>query len=75
MSERIQTCRCGKTFVQRAHHRTGKPNPITTYEVPNGNVAVNDDGTYRIIGRGEDYVGPRYVSHFVDCPFAGSFHR
>lgn len=75
MSDRVQTCRCGRTFVQRKHERTGKPNPITTYEHPTGNVRINPDGTYGIVKKGEACDGPRHISHFVDCPEAGSFHR
>ena len=75
MADRIQTCRCGKTFVQRPHHVTGKPNPITTYEVDGGNVAVNPDGSYRIIKKGEVYDGPRHISHFADCPESKGFRR
>lgn len=75
MSEQIQVCRCGAPFVMRSHHRTGRPNPITAYEVPNGNVVILPDGRYRIIGRDEHYEGPRYVSHFVDCPHAASFKQ
>lgn len=73
MSLQTQVCRCGKSFVQRPHHKTGKLNPITSYEVPNGNVAILDDGTYRIIGKTEQFDGPRYLSHFADCPYSAQF--
>lgn len=71
----VRTCACGKTFVMRRHERTGTPNPITTYEVDNGNVAINENGTYRIIGKAEEFDGPRHVSHFVDCPVADRFGK
>ena len=70
-----QTCPCGKTFVMRPHERTRTPNPITTYEVANGNIAVNHDGSYRVIGKSEEYGGERTTSHFVDCPLAGRFGK
>lgn len=68
-------CACGKTFVMRPHERTRAPNPITTYEVVNGNVAINPDGSYRIVPKSENYDGPRHVSHFTDCPLADRFGR
>lgn len=73
--EDVRTCACGKTFVMRKHERTGTPNPISTYEVENGNVSINKDGTYRIIGKAEEYDGARFVSHFVDCELKDLFGR
>lgn len=71
----VRTCACGKTFVMRLNVRTKRYNPISTYEVLNGNIAINEDGTYRLIGKGEDYTGPRFVSHFSDCPLADRFGK
>lgn len=75
MTEEERCSACGATFVMRPHHRTGKLAPITTYEVENGNVFVSVDGTYGIIGKDQPYDGPRYVSHFADCPEVERFVR
>lgn len=72
---RIEVCQCGVEFVQRKHHETGKLNPICREPVENGNVAVLPDGRYRIIKKGEEYEGPRFVSHFSNCQYAKSFKR
>jgi hypothetical protein len=33
-----------------------------------GNCAVNDDGTYRVVPKGELFDGQRWLNHFSDCP-------
>lgn len=38
-----------------------------------GNIGVNPDGTYFVIGAFQNYVGPRYLNHFTDCPNARSY--
>ena len=64
---------CKAEFVFYPHERTGRPAPLI--ESPNGNIAVNDGGTYRIIKKGESFDGQRYLNHFSDCPAASTFHR
>jgi hypothetical protein len=64
---------CGKAFVFFPHERTGKLAPMIPAD--DGNCAVNDDGTYRIVKKGEVVDGRRYLNHFVDCPEAPRFHR
>lgn len=71
----IQTCRCGTQFVQRPHHETGKLNPICADPDPEGNIALLDDGRYRIIKKFETYQGLRFKSHFANCPYGKSFKR
>jgi hypothetical protein len=68
MPNRVRTCECGRTYVLRKHYRTRKLEPITTYPVERGTVDVLDDGTFRVIGRSESFVGPRYINHGLDCP-------
>lgn len=70
---KVRTCGCGRTFAMRKHERTGKAAPITTYEAENGNIHVNPNGTYRVIGTKEEYSGTRYLNHFTDCPIREAF--
>lgn len=72
-TERVRTCGCGQTFVMRRHERTNRLAPITTYADDKGNVRVNPDGTYGVVGIGEAYAGPRYLNHFADCPIREAF--
>jgi hypothetical protein len=75
MADRIQTCSCGARIVFRFNAKSGKPSPILADPTPDGNVAINPDGRFRILGKGEVYDGPRYKSHFADCPSAPAFRR
>lgn len=72
---RIVTCDCGTQFIFRDHITSGRRGPINVKEDPNGNIAILDDGRYRIILAGEDYDGPRYLNHFSDCTLAGNRRR
>ena len=71
--ERVKTCGCGKTFVMRRHERTGKAAPITTYAVADGNIRINPNGTYGVIGSKDAHDGERFLNHFSDCPLAEAF--
>lgn len=75
MSGRVHVCECGVSFVFRRHESGKKSAPITTIASDDGNIAVNDDGRYRIIKNSEGYDGPRYLSHFVNCPQSQQFRR
>lgn len=72
MTEQPNTCRCGKEFVFRRHETSAKSAPIETEPSENGNVEILASGRYRITKGGE---GPRYLSHFVHCPFAKGFRQ
>jgi hypothetical protein len=74
----VTTCRaCNARIVFRPHHTTGKVNPITDYLVEGGNIEINEDGSYRILGAAalRDDPAPRHISHFSDCPASKSFRR
>lgn len=73
MSEKTHICRCGTAFVFRRHETSAKSSPIETDPSLDGNVAVLDDGRYRIIKKAEAYDGERFRSHFANCPFASGF--
>lgn len=68
----VEECRsCGAKVVWAKHEATGKPAPIDAGPVEyGGNVILNDDGTYRLLKKGEPGPagGKRHKSHFATCP-------
>ena len=73
-----QTCKsCGKSIEILNHERTGKPAPIESEPVPNGNVTLNADGTYHVVKKDETVPESqlRYVNHYTNCPQAGSWRE
>lgn len=70
MGDHVNICQCGTSFVFRRHESSTKSAPIETEPSERGNVEVLPNGRYRIAKAGE---GPRYLSHFVNCPFSKRF--
>lgn len=70
---RVKECECGVSIVMRKNQATGKWAPITARSYPSGNVAINTDQTWRVIGKDEAFAGPRYLNHFSDCERAKNF--
>lgn len=67
-----KTCSCGAAIEIRAHHKTGKPAPVTVERFANGNVVPLPDGTYRIRGKAEPVPpGGLPVNHWSNCPTWG----
>jgi hypothetical protein len=71
MAIKHRTCSCGEAVLWAQHERTGAHSPIDAAPSERGNLAIDEAaGTWRVIGKAEEYSGPRYLSHFVRCPHA-----
>jgi hypothetical protein len=70
---RCRKCQAEIWFLK--HHETGKVNPVSATPSPTGNILLLSDGRYRILRKGEEIAGPRYVSHFVDCTNPEAFRK
>lgn len=67
---KIEPCKwCSATCYWLAHERTGNVAPINFQPDPKGNIAIDGD-TYRIVKKGEEYDGARYMNHWATCPKA-----
>jgi hypothetical protein len=75
VNDRVHTCRCGTEFVYRKHETNPTLAPIETEPSENGNVAVLDNGRYRIVTKASPYDGVRYRSHFASCPYSARFRK
>lgn len=77
MSERCRSC--GAPIFWAKNARTGRAAPIDAHPDTSGPIAVEADGTYRVLpaderhGRFPD--APRYTNHFQTCPQAKSWRR
>ena len=72
----MSACRsCGHPIVWAKHPETGKAMPIDDASHPLGNVRLNDDGTFTVLG-GTRWENSRnqgealFRSHFATCPNA-----
>lgn len=68
-------CKCGERYIIRMHERTGNTAPITVDVYPDGNVRINDDGTYGIIPKGSEWRGDRHLNHFANCPLREQYKK
>ncbi len=71
----MSTCKsCGAriTWLTTA---AGKAMLVDEDPVPYGNIVVVDGTRCRVLERGEEYDGPRYVTHFATCPQAPDWRR
>lgn len=64
---------CGALVRWYQHVRTRRLAPIDAKPTPDGNVHINDDGTY-MVDRHFD-TPPRYTFHFATCPNAARHRR
>lgn len=70
-------CRACGAPIRWVIGASGKRNPVDMEPVPDGNIAIDEDGVARYDSRRSPLPEgmPRYVSHFVTCPEAGRFRR
>ena len=69
------SCRsCGAPILWRKGIHTGKFNPIDAASNLDGNIHLNEDGTYTVGPCDTKPDAPRYTSHFATCPNAAK-HR
>lgn len=73
----MDTCRSCGAPITWARTSKGKRIPLDPDPVENGNVVVTDDGLATVLSveRLANVTGPRFVSHFVTCPFARQHRR
>lgn len=76
---RHDKCRsCQRPIIWVKMEKSGKSNPLDAQPGPGGNVAINVDGTARVLAKDEIAVTDpmsRYVSHFVTCRDAKKFRK
>lgn len=72
MSEPTKCQYCETMIRMMKHEKTGRPAPIEVDENEGGNVLLNPDGTYHIVGKTEqiDPAIPLYLNHYAACPGA-----
>lgn len=78
---RAETCRsCNAPVFWARTHFNHTPIPIDWEPVPDGNIAVVDDGlrfTAKVLPPGDERIAAEetYTSHFATCPDADQWRR
>lgn len=68
------TCKSCGALITWVRTKAGKRMPLDPVPAEDGNVVIDESGIAHVLGKGEEWHGDRYRSHFSSCVHA-AFHR